>query len=104
MDTGWLEDFITLAEEGNFSRAAETRNLSQPAFSRRIRALEEWVGTELVDRDTHRIALTEAGEAFRAVAEDVLRRLVRVLRIPAKPITHSERSRSRVPEQADHRA
>jgi DNA-binding transcriptional LysR family regulator len=71
----WLEDFVKLADEGNFSRAAEARNMTQPAFSRRIRALEEWVGTVLVDRDTHRIALTEAGMAFRVVAEEILRRL-----------------------------
>jgi DNA-binding transcriptional LysR family regulator len=76
MDTVWLEDFIKLAEEANFSRAAEARNMSQPAFSRRIRALEEWVGATLVDRDTHRIALTEAGMAFRVVAEEILRRLL----------------------------
>lgn len=75
MDIMWLEDFIKLADEGNFSRAAEARNLTQPAFSRRIRALEEWVGATLVDRDTHRIALTEAGLAFRVLAEDILRRL-----------------------------
>lgn len=75
MDTTWLEDFIKLADEGNFSRAAEARNMSQPAFSRRIRALEEWVGAVLVDRDTHRIALTDAGRAFRVVAEEILRRL-----------------------------
>jgi DNA-binding transcriptional LysR family regulator len=71
----WLEDFIKLADERNFSRAAEARNTSQPAFSRRIRALEEWVGAVLVDRDTHRIALTEAGLAFRVLAEEILRRL-----------------------------
>ncbi len=75
MDLAWLEDFLKLAEEGNFSRAAEARNLSQPAFSRRIKGLEDWVGATLIDRDTHRIALTEAGDAFRSVAEDVLRRV-----------------------------
>lgn len=75
MDIMWLEDFIKLADEGNFSRAAEARNLTQPAFSRRIRALEDWVGATLVDRDTHRIALTEAGQAFRVLAEEILRRL-----------------------------
>jgi hypothetical protein len=56
MDIMWLEDFIKLADEGNFSRAAEARNLTQPAFSRRIRALEEWVGATLVDRDTIRFS------------------------------------------------
>ncbi|WP_111432069.1 LysR substrate-binding domain-containing protein [Rhodobacteraceae bacterium DSL-40] len=75
MDTNWLEDFLKLAQEGNFSRAAEMRNSSQPAFSRRIRGLEDWIGAELIDRDTHRITLTEAGQAFRSVAEEVVRRL-----------------------------
>ncbi len=75
MDTNWLEDFLKLAVMGAFSRAAELRNSSRPAFSRRIRSLEELVGVELVDRDTHRIALTEAGRAFREVAEEVVRRL-----------------------------
>lgn len=75
METNWLEDFLKLAEAGNFSRAAELRNSSQPAFSRRIRGLEEWIGVPLIDRNTHRIALTEAGHAFRPIAEDTLRRL-----------------------------
>ncbi|MCB2102451.1 MAG: LysR family transcriptional regulator, partial [Rhodobacterales bacterium] len=37
MELSWLEDFVALAETGSFSRAAERRNLTQPAFSRRIR-------------------------------------------------------------------
>lgn len=45
MDLGLLEDFLELARELNFSRAAEKRNTTQPAFSRRIRALEEAVET-----------------------------------------------------------
>ena len=47
MDLDWLKDFLTLAEQKNFSRAADARNVSQPAFSRRIRALEDWIGTAL---------------------------------------------------------
>jgi DNA-binding transcriptional LysR family regulator len=75
MDCDWLEDFIALMECGGFSRAAESRAVSQPSFSRRIRALEEWVGATLVDRSTHRVRLTDAGERFRMVAEETLRRL-----------------------------
>jgi DNA-binding transcriptional LysR family regulator len=48
---------------------------AQPALSRRIRALEDWVGTALVDRDTHQIGLTPAGERFRPIADEILRRL-----------------------------
>lgn len=75
MEINWIEDFMTLCVTRNFSRAAETRNVSQPAFSRRIRNLEYWVGTPLLDRSVFPIALTPAGEAFRKRAEDVLRSL-----------------------------
>ena len=50
MDLGWLEDYLVLRELGSFTAAAERRNLSQPAFSRRIQALEAWLGVTLVDR------------------------------------------------------
>jgi LysR family transcriptional regulator, hypochlorite-specific transcription factor HypT len=76
MELSWLEDFLALAESGSFSRAAERRNLTQPAFSRRIRALESWAGAALFDRDTRHIRLTLAGERFRPVAEETVRRLV----------------------------
>ncbi len=71
----WLEDFLTLSGSGSFSRAAEQRSIAQPAFSRHIRALEEWVGVTLFDRSTHPASLTEAGQQFRPAAEDILRRL-----------------------------
>ena len=76
MDTVWLEDFLALIEHANFSRAAERRSVTQPAFSRRIRLLEEWVGAPLVDRSTHQIMLTPAGERFRPVADEIMRRLL----------------------------
>ncbi|MBL9048416.1 MAG: LysR family transcriptional regulator, partial [Tabrizicola sp.] len=44
MDLNWLEDFLALAESRSFSRAAEVRGVTQSAFSRRIRALEDWLG------------------------------------------------------------
>ena len=77
MEIAWLEDFVALAEHMNFSRAAEQRNVTQPAFSRRIRALEAWVGHPLLDRDSHRLSLTTAGETFLITAEEVLSRLER---------------------------
>jgi DNA-binding transcriptional LysR family regulator len=75
MDLVWLEDFLAIAEEGGFSRAAERRHVTQPALSRRIRSLEEWLGTPLFERSTHTLTLTPAGETFRSVAEDVMRRV-----------------------------
>ncbi|WP_066269074.1 LysR substrate-binding domain-containing protein [Hydrogenophaga palleronii] len=74
----WLEDFKALAATGNFSRAAEERHSSQPAFSRRIRALEEWVGTELFDRSSQPARLTEVGEWFSGIAQELITRVERV--------------------------
>ena len=75
MKIGWFEDFLTLADEGSFSRAAQQRNTAQPAFSRRIRSLEDWAGAPLFDRESHPIRLTEAGQLLRPMAEDVIRQI-----------------------------
>ena len=75
LDLEWLEDFLALAECGNFSRAAEARAIAQPAFSRHIRALEEWVRVDLFDRSAHPAALTPAGQRFLPLLEVVLANL-----------------------------
>ncbi|PZR96237.1 MAG: LysR family transcriptional regulator [Stutzerimonas stutzeri] len=75
MELAWLQDFCVLTETGNFSRSAEQRNLTQPAFSRRIRSLEEWLGVDLFDRSAQPISLTPAGRAFLPFAEETIRRL-----------------------------
>lgn len=75
MELGWLEDFLALVESGQFSTAAESRNITQPAFSRRIKSLENWIGTPLFFRDTHSVELTGAGENFRPMAEDIVQRI-----------------------------
>ncbi|WP_308428271.1 LysR family transcriptional regulator [Pigmentiphaga litoralis] len=78
MNFTWLNDFLTLAASGNFSRAARDCHMTQPAFSRRIRALETWLGVDLFDRSTHPVTLTDAGEWFRGVAEEITARVARV--------------------------
>ncbi|MDQ1079450.1 LysR family transcriptional regulator [Pseudoroseomonas cervicalis] len=75
MELSWLEDFLALAEQRNFSRAAAARSVTQPAFSRRIQALEAWIGTKLVLRSPQRVALTAAGEHLREPAAALLREL-----------------------------
>jgi DNA-binding transcriptional LysR family regulator len=76
VEVKWLEDFLSLAETHSFSRSAELRHVTQPAFSRRIRALEAWLGAELIDRSTYPAKLTPAGEAFRDEGADLLRRIL----------------------------
>ena len=78
MNLSWLDDFLALAASGNFSRAADERHMTQPAFSRRIRALEEWLGAELFDRSSQPAKLTPAGEWFRTAARDLQARVARV--------------------------
>lgn len=73
MDIAWLRDFEALVAQKNFSRAAEDRHVSQPAFSRRIRSLEEEVGAKLINRQTLPLSLTQAGEVFLSQARLMLR-------------------------------
>ncbi|MDB5457526.1 MAG: LysR family transcriptional regulator [Caulobacter sp.] len=80
MELIWLEDFVALAETGNFSRAAESRHVTQPAFSRRVRALEDWVGAPLFDRGAHGVTLTAAGEQFQTGADELIRRITQLRR------------------------
>ncbi|GAB1386906.1 LysR substrate-binding domain-containing protein [Melaminivora sp.] len=75
METKWLEDFVSLAETRSFSRSAQLRHVTQPAFSRRIQALEAWAGTDLVDRSSYPTRLTAAGTTLYEQALEVLQAL-----------------------------
>jgi LysR family transcriptional regulator, hypochlorite-specific transcription factor HypT len=75
MELKWLEDFVSLARTGSFSRSAEERHVTQSAFSRRIQALEGWLGVSLIDRSTYPTTLTAAGREFRETAEEAVRML-----------------------------
>ncbi|MEQ5870920.1 LysR family transcriptional regulator [Sagittula sp. NFXS13] len=75
MEFNWLRDFIALTATQSFSRAAEERHVSQPAFSRRIRALEAAIGATLINRETLPLSLTPAGEIFHDQAVAMLGRL-----------------------------
>lgn len=72
METKWLEDFVSLAETRSFSRSAQLRHVTQPAFSRRIQSLEAWAGIDLVDRSSYPTRLTSAGETLHAQALEIL--------------------------------
>lgn len=80
MELKWLEDFVALAALRNFSRTAEARAVTQPAFSRRIRTLEEWIGAALFERSPQGVTLTPAGEELLRGADDLIRRIQQVRR------------------------
>jgi len=75
METKWLEDFVSLAETRSFSRSAQLRHVTQPAFSRRIQALEAWAGTDLVDRSSYPTRLTGAGKTLYDQSLEILQAL-----------------------------
>lgn len=77
MQLEWLEDFIELARTRSLSRAAENRCVTHPAFGRRIRALEEWVGTPLIERKQP-LSLTPCGVLFLDAATQSLQLLTTV--------------------------
>ncbi|WP_299661447.1 LysR family transcriptional regulator [uncultured Psychromonas sp.] len=64
MELKWIEDFLCLSQYGSFVKAAKSRCVTQPAFSRRIKALEEWVGVPLINRETYPSTFTKAGTCF----------------------------------------
>ncbi|MCC0080905.1 MAG: LysR family transcriptional regulator [Rhodobacter sp.] len=84
MDVGWIEDLIALEEHGTLARAAAARHVTQPAFSRRIAAIESWCGASLVDRSRRPLRLhpealallpdlRAAAATFRQLRDDLRR-------------------------------
>jgi len=72
MNLNWIKDFRTLAETRSFSLAARQRNITQSAFSKRIRSLEAELGGELVQRKCHPLTLTPLGEQFLTDSTSIL--------------------------------
>jgi DNA-binding transcriptional LysR family regulator len=67
-----LRAFVAVAEELNFTRAAEQLHLAQQALSAQIRQLEERIGVTLLTRSTRKVELTPAGEALLEHARSTL--------------------------------
>ena len=72
MDLRSMRYFVAIAEEMNFSRAAQRLNISQSALSRHVQLLEAELQLQLFDRIGRRIALTPSGEELRAGCRTIL--------------------------------
>ncbi len=71
-DLTLLSTFVAVAEERHFRRAAERLHVAQPVVSRRIQRLEQDLGTDLLERTTRHVVLTEAGTVFLDAARRML--------------------------------
>lgn len=74
MDLSQLKSFLAVADQGSFTLAARDLVLTQPGLSRQIQRLERSIGLPLFVRSREGVVLTEAGERYRAYAQDVLAR------------------------------
>ncbi|MEA2158808.1 MAG: hypothetical protein QOD66_1188 [Solirubrobacteraceae bacterium] len=83
MEIRQLEHFVAVAEENSFTRAARRLSYVQSALSVSIQSLERELGVRLFDRTTHRVALTDAGEALLASARHTLASVEQTLDVAA---------------------
>jgi LysR family transcriptional regulator, hypochlorite-specific transcription factor HypT len=98
MDLRWLEDLVALAEAGSITRAAALRNITQPAFTRRIQQIEQWLGAPVIDRS---VRPARVSPAVLRKLEDV-RALSGELRQLRRDVVDWETSQRRVSIAAQH--
>lgn len=72
MELRHLRYFVAVAEERNFTRAAERLHIAQPPLSRQIQQLEETLGVQLFERNSRPLKLTETGKFFYSHAVQLL--------------------------------
>jgi DNA-binding transcriptional LysR family regulator len=75
MEFRHIRSFLSVAETLHFGRSARLLNLSQPAISLQVKALEDELGVQLLSRNRQGTVLTEAGQAFREDAAIALEKL-----------------------------
>lgn len=87
MELRHLRYFVAVAEELNFTRAAQRLHTAQPSLSQQIRQLEDHVGVQLLERTKRSVQLTGAGRVLLHEARDILSRVDHAVRLAARAAT-----------------
>jgi DNA-binding transcriptional LysR family regulator len=89
MELRQLKYFVAVAEALHFRRAAEIVHVAQPALSHQIKQLETQIGATLFERSHHKVQLTQAGKAFYAKAQSILKD-VKLAAAEARAVEHGD--------------
>ena len=81
MELRQMRYFIAVAEELNFTRAAERLQIAQPPLSRQVQSLEQSLGIALLERTNRRVTLTPAGAIFLDECRQILAQVERSVRL-----------------------
>jgi DNA-binding transcriptional LysR family regulator len=95
---------VTLAEEMNFTRAADRLKITQPALSKQIAELESRVGFVIFKRDQRRVELTEAGQVLIVGLQDSMAILEKAIRLASQARTASPCARGNSASGSDRPA
>src|SRR5271170_8445025 len=87
MELRHLRYFVAVAEELNFTRAAQRLRTAQPSLCQQIRQLEEHVGAALLERNTHRVQLTAAGRVFLRESRKILYRTEHAIELVSRTVS-----------------
>lgn len=97
MSLDQIHSFVAVAEEGALVRAAARLHITQPPLTRRIRDLEDELGTPLFERLPRGMALTEAGRTFLPLAREILAAVSRAVDQVAGAGPRARATRSQTP-------
>jgi DNA-binding transcriptional LysR family regulator len=86
-----LRDFVAVADELSFTRAAKKLHVAQPSLTEQIKLLEQELGVRLLNRIKGRVSLTEAGKVFLADS----RRVIALSEESVRTVQHFNRSETR---------
>ncbi|NCI79180.1 LysR family transcriptional regulator [Acinetobacter tandoii] len=92
LEIRWIEDLLALEQEKSISKAAELRHVTQSAFTRRIQAIEDALGFQILKRYSKNVDFTDAGQILLSSAKNIQNQLDTTIKYLEKNIRNNELS------------